>query len=79
MGSPKAHRSLYTIIDRPTHHTFVREKWVQERMEKVEDETFANILMDANDEWELLVPNVCDKMNFEYFFNQRREHYASLR
>ena len=76
VGSP---RTLSRTTDKPTHPTFVREELVQERMEEVEDEIFADILMAANDEWELLVPQVRERMTFEHFVNQRREHYRSLR
>ena len=38
-------------------------------MEEVEDETFADILMVANDECELLVPQVLERMTFECFVN----------
>ena len=48
--SPRAHRTLSKIADRPTHPTFVREELVQEPMEEVEDEKFVDILMATNDE-----------------------------
>ena len=56
MGSPRDHRTLSKIVDRSTGPTFVREELVQEPIEEAEDETFANILMAANDEWKLLAP-----------------------
>ena len=62
-----------------THPTFFRAEPIQEPIEEVEDETFAYILMAANDEWELVVPQVWERMTFEHFVNQRREHYRSLR
>ena len=67
MGLPRAHKTLFEIKDRPTCPTFVREEPIQEPMEEVEDETFADILMAANDEWELLVPLVWEMMTFECF------------
>ena len=56
MESPRAHRTLSRTIDSPTCPTFVREKLVQEPMDEVEDETFVDILMAKNVEWELLAP-----------------------
>ena len=50
VGSPRAHRTLSRTTDRSTRPTFVREEPVQEPTEEVEDGTFANILMAANDE-----------------------------
>ena len=50
VGSPRAHRTVPKIVDRPTHPTFVRGEPIQKPMEKVKDETFADILMAANDE-----------------------------
>lgn len=56
VGSPRAHRTLSRTANRPTHPTFVREELVQEPTEEAEDGTFVDILMAANDEWELLSP-----------------------
>ena len=58
MESLRDLRTLSRIVDRPTHPTFVRDKLVQELAEEAEDGTFADILMVANDEWELLTPQV---------------------
>ena len=69
MRSPRAHRTLSRITHRPTHPTFVREELVQELAEEVEDETFVDILMAINDEWELLAPQVWERMTFECFVN----------
>ena len=50
MESPRTYITLSRIADRPTHPTFAREEPIQEPMEEVEDETFTDILMVANDE-----------------------------
>ena len=69
MGSPRDHRTLSRKTNRPTHPTFVREEPIQEPAEEAEDETFVDILMAANDEWELLAPQVLERMNFGRFVN----------
>ena len=50
VGTPRTHRTLSRIVDRSTRPTFVREEPIQETIEEVEDKTFADILMAANDE-----------------------------
>ena len=69
VGSLRAHRTLSRIVDKSTRPTFVRKEIVQEPMEEVEDETFVDILMATNDEWELLVPQFWERMTFEHFVN----------
>ena len=49
VGSPRAHRTLSRTTNMPTHPTFVKEEPIQEPTNEVEDETFADILMTAND------------------------------
>ena len=63
MGSPRAHRSLSRIVDRPTHSTFVRKEPIQELAEEAEDGTFADILIATNDEGELLTSQVWEREN----------------
>ena len=74
MRSPRAHRTLSRIIDRPEHPTFVREELVHEPIKEAKNGSFVDILMATNDEWELLALQVQERMNFERFVNQRREH-----
>ena len=51
VGSPRAHRILSRTVDRPIRPTFVREEPVHEPAKEVENDTFADILLAANDEW----------------------------
>lgn len=40
-----------------------------------QEELFADTLMAANEEWELVPPDVRERMSFDRFVTQRREHH----
>ena len=56
MGIPRGHRMRFKKRNMSTHLTFMRDDLEIEPIEEVGEETFANILMVVNDEWDLLAP-----------------------
>lgn len=52
-GSRRAPRTVSRTADRPTRPTFVRQEHDEAIADEEPEEVFADILMAANDEWEL--------------------------
>lgn len=78
IGSQRAQTTQSRTADRPTRPTFFEPKEVPVE-EVAADPIFVDTLMAANEEWELLAPQVRERITFERFVNQRREHYRAAR
>lgn len=66
-GSRRAPRTASRTADRPTRPTFVRQEADEAMAGEEHEELFANTLMAANEEWELVPPDVRERISFDRF------------
>lgn len=74
-GSQRAPRTVSRTTDRPTRPIFVRQEPDEAIACEEHEGLFADTLMAANDEWELVPPEVRERISFDRFITQRREHH----